>query len=207
MWHPISRRENRPSAGRCEIVHSWLGEASADRITVASTRESDAPSVVCHTCKRLNFLVPTLCSHCNSCLMESSGEKPYATKVVYTGLRVLLIILAMVMSVTMGCSDDNRTQTGQVTEAQVQPRLHLKSGDAVIVARTEEDCEEFDNSITARNDEAFGLLLNSGRIFHVPDGTHVSVISRGSSRSKIRLLSGDHAGEAVWVENWMLEVQ
>jgi hypothetical protein len=59
----------------------------------------------------------------------------------------------------------------------------------------------FDELVSAKaaNDRhGIGELLVSGRVFTVPSGTRILCLDLGFTKSKVRILDGEHAGAAGW---------
>lgn len=70
---------------------------------------------------------------------------------------------------------------------------------------TKDDFDELTKAATAKDEAGFGQLIASGRAIVVDNNTKVKVIDTGLFKKRVRLLTGDHAGAAVWVASEHVE--
>jgi len=69
-----------------------------------------------------------------------------------------------------------------------------------ILAIDEKAFDDFTQASIANDKYEFNKMINSGRLFTIPNGTAVKVIDiKSPGRTKIRVLEGKYVGESGWI--------
>lgn len=90
--------------------------------------------------------------------------------------------------------------TPQASRPMTGEEGRLRSGSAdVLVAVDEDSFSKLIDSGVARDNEGLVLLIASGKVFRVPSGTKVRVLSPGFLKSEVRVLEGDHYARSGFV--------
>jgi hypothetical protein len=71
-------------------------------------------------------------------------------------------------------------------------------GQPIVVAPQLSDLEAAIHAYDVRDNVGIRDIAQSGRVFVVPSGTRVHVLSAAVGRWQVRILDGDHMGQSVW---------
>jgi hypothetical protein len=87
-------------------------------------------------------------------------------------------------------------------------RLYVEGADHLQVCIDEKTLDEVVHAVAVGDKYGFVELMESGRVFSVPNNTKVLVLDKGgflySEKSKVRILEGLWAGKAGWVpQEWV----
>ena len=81
--------------------------------------------------------------------------------------------------------------------------IYLQGRSSVTVAVDEKALDELISAISTRGDD-LDRLLQSGRVFVVPNKTRARIIETSFNKLKVRILEGDKVMHEVWVpERWV----
>lgn len=81
--------------------------------------------------------------------------------------------------------------------------LFLTGRTSVMVAVDEKALDELVSAISARGDDA-QALIQSGRVFTVPNKTRVRIVDASFAKMRVRILEGEKIMHEVWVpERWV----
>jgi len=81
--------------------------------------------------------------------------------------------------------------------------LYVEGRSSVMVAVDEKTLDELINAMSTRGDEV-QTLINSGRVFTVPNKTRVRIIEADFAKLKVRIIEGNKIMSEVWVpERWV----
>ena len=81
--------------------------------------------------------------------------------------------------------------------------LYLIDRSSVMVATDEKTLDDLIGAMTSRGDEV-QTLIQSGRVFTVPNNTRVRIIEADFAKLKVRIIEGDKIMSEVWVpERWV----
>ncbi|WP_460971510.1 hypothetical protein [Spirosoma migulaei] len=70
---------------------------------------------------------------------------------------------------------------------------------------TKDDYDKVMIVVSSKNQEGLNQLVQAGKAIWVDNNTKVRVIAVGVFKKRVRLLSGNHKGAAVWVPNDYVE--
>jgi hypothetical protein len=120
------------------------------------------------------------------------------------------VILAVVLAVTMrpgsGTSVGRDGSTNRIASEHSpgsEVTLYVQGRESVMVAVDEKALDELIGAMSTRGDEA-QTLIQSGRVFTVPNKTRVRIIEAAFAKLKVRIIEGDRIMFEVWVpERWV----
>lgn len=83
-----------------------------------------------------------------------------------------------------------------------EARLYLEGRDSVMVAVDEKAFNELINTLSYGGDVV--SLIESGKIFTVPNNTRVRILEIATAKNKVRIIDGDRVMQEGWVhEMWI----
>ena len=81
--------------------------------------------------------------------------------------------------------------------------LYLQGRSSVTVAVDEKALDEMISAISTRGDD-LNTLLQSGKVFDVPNKTRARIVEASFAKLRVRILEGDKMMHEVWVpERWV----
>lgn len=113
-------------------------------------------------------------------------------------LPVLFLCCALSISACGGGNDSYTPPAPSVPHVGDDVTLFVNQG-LVVIAPTEAAYDAFVKASVADDKMGMAQLLGSGLIFTVPSGTRAKKIDTSMSGTKVRILTGEHAGDAGWV--------
>jgi hypothetical protein len=124
-------------------------------------------------------------------------------------LGVVLVIIGIVSVIIRSGSGTRPGGDGAVSRAASdhspgsEITLYVEGRSSVMVAVDENTLDELINAISTRGDEV-QALINSARVFTVPNKTRVRIIEANFAKLKVRIIEGDKIMSEVWVpERWV----
>jgi hypothetical protein len=93
----------------------------------------------------------------------------------------------------------HRTRAPQTIGGEV--RLYIKGRDTVMVAADEKALDELITAISSPPD-ALQDLIQSGKVFTVPNDTRARIVAIGFGKTKVRIIEGDKILTEGWVPEW-----
>ena len=137
---------------------------------------------------------------------QSRIRKPW---IWFAILGVALALAAMVSIVwwsgsgTTTVVDESIPRTASDHSPGWEVTIYLQGRNSVTVAVDEKALDELISAMSMRGD-GLDRLLQSGRVFDVPNKTRARIIEASSSKLKVRILEGDKMMHEVWVpERWV----
>lgn len=130
------------------------------------------------------------------------------TWLVLLGLTVaILAIVSIIMmrpdSGTSAGGDGSISRTASDHSPGSEVTLYLQGRESVMVAVDEKALDELISAISTRGDDA-QTLIQSGRVFTVPNKTRVRIIEASFAKLRVRIIEGDRIMFEVWVpERWV----
>ncbi len=118
------------------------------------------------------------------------------------GLRSLLVVLLLLAVLTLACSDSGSGSSSSSSQADIGDEVRLHRGsqlDQVFVAVDRDAYDELVEVALSRDEIGGNILLASGRVFLVDDGSKVLVVDRDPYIVKVRILEGPYYGRSGWV--------
>lgn len=95
----------------------------------------------------------------------------------------------------------SRTRAAQSVGTEV--RLYLQGRNEINVATDEKTLDDLIRALSARTDEV-QQLIQSGRVFTVPNDTRARIIETGFGKTKVRIIEGDKILSEGWVPEFWL---
>lgn len=123
--------------------------------------------------------------------------------VILVGLGIVAIIIVFVVTRpgSKNVSDSLGKRAAQSAGSEV--KLYIKGRDTIMVAADEKTLDELIVAIPARSGELENLI-QSGRVFTVPNGTRARVVEKGYGKTKVRIIEGERVLSEGWVpELWV----
>jgi hypothetical protein len=124
-------------------------------------------------------------------------------------LGVVLVIIGIVSVIIRSGSGTRPGRDGAVSRAASDHSpgseiiLYVEGRSSVMVAVDEKTLDELINAMSTRGDEV-QTLINSGRVFTVPNKTRVRIIEANFAKLKVRIIEGNKIMSEVWVpERWV----
>jgi len=124
-------------------------------------------------------------------------------------LAVVLVIVGIVSVIMRSGSGIRPGGDGAVSKAASdhspgsEISLYVEGRSSVMVAVDEKTLDELINAMSTRGDEV-QTLINSGRVFTVPNKTRVRIIEANFAKLKVRIIEGNKIMSEVWVpERWV----
>jgi hypothetical protein len=148
----------------------------------------------------------------NEALTGVEHKKKSWLKRRWTWLILLGVVLAIagIVSVIMRSGSGTRpggdgavSRTASDHSPGSEIILYVEGRSSVMVAVDEETLDELINAMSTRGDEV-QTLINSGRVFTVPNKTRVRIIEANFAKLKVRIIEGNKIMSEVWVpERWV----
>lgn len=117
-------------------------------------------------------------------------------------LRSLLVILLLLAVLTLACWESGSGSSSSSSEADIGDEVRLHGGsdfEWVFVAVDRDAHDELMEVVLSKDEIGGNILLASGRVFLVDDGSKVLVIDRDPYIVKVRILEGPYYGRSGWV--------
>ena len=139
---------------------------------------------------------------------QESWIKRRRTWLVLLGLAVaILAIVSIIMmrpdSGTSAGGDGSISRTASNLSPGSEVILYVQGRNSVMVAVDEKALDELISAISTRGDDA-QTLIQSGRVFPIPNKTRVRIIEAGFAKLRVRIIEGDKVMFEVWVpERWV----
>ena len=128
------------------------------------------------------------------------------TWLVPLGLAVAVLAFVAINSMRSGPGAGGDELTGRTASDRSpgsEVRLYVQGRDSVMVGVDEKALDELISAISTRGDEA-QTLIQSGRVFTVPNKTRVRIIEARFAKLKVRIIEGEKTMFEVWVpERWV----
>ncbi len=100
-------------------------------------------------------------------------------------------------------SNNAPTQSGAMSIGS-EARLQIQGLDSILVSSDDNALHELMDALPKRDESAIEKLVQSGKVFRVPNGTKVRILEFGSSKTKVRIIEGNHLLLDGWVpERWV----
>jgi len=151
-------------------------------------------------------------AHYEEALTGVEDKKKSWLKRRWIWLILLGVVLAVVgiVSVIMrsgsgarGGGDGAISKTASDHSPGSEITLYVEGRSSVMVAVDEKTLDELINAMSTRGDEV-QTLINSGRVFTVPNKTRVRIIEADFAKLKVRIIEGNKIMSEVWVpERWV----
>lgn len=119
------------------------------------------------------------------------------------GVAVLAIIGIITMRADPGGragGDEAIDRTASDHSPGSEVRLYLQGRDSIMVAVDEKTLDELISVISSQGAEVQNLI-QSGRVFTVPNRTRVRIVEEGFAKLKVRIIEG----EKIMLEGWVPE--
>jgi hypothetical protein len=138
---------------------------------------------------------------------KESWVKRRRTWLILLGLVLAIVgIVSVIMrsgSGTRAGGDGSISRTASDHSPGSEITIYVQGRSSVMVAVDEKALDELINAISTRGDEV-QTLIQSGRVFTVPNKTRVRIIEADFAKLKVRIIEGDKIMSEVWVpERWV----
>ncbi|WP_460912559.1 hypothetical protein [Spirosoma areae] len=137
----------------------------------------------------------------NTSTPSQNSQNPFVRK-----LAIVLVAIAVLLWAAIFAFSD---KTPEIPSPTAKKTLNI--GDIGIIriglpAGLNKDAyDEIQTFAAAKDTDGLNGLLQSGKAVFVDNNSQVKVIELGFAKKRVRLLSGDHKGAAVWVPNEFVE--
>jgi hypothetical protein len=130
------------------------------------------------------------------------------------GKRITAIALILLASFNLsGCvssgepdSSKNSSIDTQASDRSVgsDARLFIEGRNSIMVSVDEKAFTDLINALSSNGDGGIERLIESGRVFTVPNNTRVRILEIASAKNKVRIIEGDRIMQEGWVhELWI----
>ena len=121
---------------------------------------------------------------------------------------ILLAFLNLSGCVSSGEPDSSKNSSIdiQASERSVgsDARLFLEGRNSIMVSVDEKAFSELINALSSDGDGGVERLIESGRVFTVPNNTRVRILEIATAKNKVRIIEGDQIMQEGWVhELWI----
>ena len=114
----------------------------------------------------------------------------------------VLVIVAIITMRSSGPEGGESIRTSGDHSPGSEVTLYVEGRDSVMVAVDEKALEELVSTISTRGDAQ--TLIQSGRVFTVPNKTRVRIIEASFAKLRVRIIEGEKIMFEVWVpERWV----
>lgn len=130
------------------------------------------------------------------------------TWLVLLGLAVAILAIVSIIMMRPGSGagaggEGSISRTASDHSPGSEVTLYLQGRESVMVAVDEKALDELISAISTRGDDA-QTLIQSGRVFTVPNKTRVRIIEASFAKLRVRIIEGDKIMFEVWVpERWV----
>lgn len=129
------------------------------------------------------------------------------------GKRVTGIVLILLASLNLsGCASPgepdaskDRSNTNETSDRSVgsDARLFLEGRNSIMLAGDEKAFNDLIDALSSGGDAVDGLI-QSGKVFTVPNNTRVRILEIAMSKNKVRIIEGEKIMQEGWVhELWV----
>lgn len=130
------------------------------------------------------------------------------------GKRITAIALILLASFNLsGCvssgepdSSKNSSTDTQASDRSIgsDARLFIEGRNSIMVSVDERAFTDLITALSSNGDGGVERLIESGRVFTVPNNTRVRILEIASAKNKVRIIEGDRIMQEGWVhELWI----
>jgi hypothetical protein len=137
------------------------------------------------------------------------GRQAIKANRVVLSLTLLATVALLFLLINYFGTKDTPQATGATTSGgELTPgseaRLQIPKQDWVMVATTDSALNELMNALPAKDEGKIEALVQSGQVLRVAAGTKIRILEFGSSKTRIRILEGNHLTKEGWVpDRWV----
>jgi len=141
---------------------------------------------------------------------QSQHKSGISRKWIWLVLLVLAIVTAGTLAIFKQSGSNKGAERAGTATTRANERspgsevlLYLEGRNAVMVAVDEQSLDELINAL-ASNREEVQKLIDSERVFSMPNNTRVRVVEANFAKLKVRFLEGERVMSEAWVpERWV----
>jgi hypothetical protein len=130
------------------------------------------------------------------------------------GKRITAISLILLASINLsGCvssgepdSSKNSSIDTQASDRSIgsDARLFIEGRNSIMISVDEKAFTDLITALSSNGDGGVDRLIESGRVFTVPNNTRVRILEIASAKNKVRIIEGDQIMQEGWVhELWI----